>query len=204
MTARQFAMATARQHVATSGFAYHLARGCDGARCGVLAVELADRVVKAMTDSDERTRPLGDVVAGAVREFVTANMRRPKDERELRRGELLRVVRFALQAAAAETERVAAKVEEEEEEEGGGGGTDHPLMYDRATNGRALGDPGNTREKARWLLAGGPSSCTGVFSFPGPATPSRGAVDQALKLTTYQAARRAGRRRRRTCRRRTG
>ena len=69
MTARQFAMATARQHVATSGFAYHLARGCDGARCGVLAVELADRVVKAMTDSDERTRPLGDVVAGAVREF---------------------------------------------------------------------------------------------------------------------------------------
>ena len=34
-------------------------------------------------------------------------MRRPKDERELRRGELLRVVGFALQAAAAETERVA-------------------------------------------------------------------------------------------------
>ena len=59
-----------------------------------------------------RTRPLGDVVAGAVREFVTANMRRPKDERELRRGELVKVVGFALQAAAAETERVAAKVEE--------------------------------------------------------------------------------------------
>ena len=112
MTARQFAMATARHHVATSGFAYHLARGCDGARCGVLAVELADRVVKAMTDSDARTRPLGDVVAGAVREFVTANMRRPKDERELRRGELVKVVGFALQAAAAKTERVAAKVEE--------------------------------------------------------------------------------------------
>ena len=66
----------------------------------MLAVELADRVVKAMTDSDERTRPLGDVVAGAVREFVTANMRRPKDARELRRGELVKVVGFALQAAA--------------------------------------------------------------------------------------------------------
>ena len=49
-----------------------------------------------------RTRPLGDVVAGAVREFVTANMRRPKDERELRREELVKVVGFALQAAAAE------------------------------------------------------------------------------------------------------
>ena len=53
-----------------------------------------------------RTRPLGDVVAGAVREFVTANMRRPKDKRELRRGD------FARPAAAAETERVAAKVQE--------------------------------------------------------------------------------------------
>ena len=50
-----------------------------------------------MIDSDARTRPLDDAVAGAVREFVTANMRQPKDERELRRGELLRVVRFALQ-----------------------------------------------------------------------------------------------------------
>ena len=39
-------------------------------------------------------------------------MRRPKDERELRRGELVKVVGFALQAAAAETERVAAKVQE--------------------------------------------------------------------------------------------
>ena len=40
---------------------------------------------------------------------------------ELRRGELVKVAGFALQAAAAETERVAAKVQE------GQGGTAHPL-----------------------------------------------------------------------------